>query len=491
MNAANSNNSINSNRNPLQASTAVPNLPFLMNALNPNTNMNLHGGGGHGHISSSSSSNNRPPMNFQQLYPNMNHSQLATVAAAASAFSIPMFTAAAAQAQQNLQAVAYAQQGGGAGQTLPNAHTHAHGGGPSSVSSASGTLPMNNPAVSSMNSSSSGKDVPMSATNMNVNVNVGSNSHNPNPNPFIPIAPSAQHKGTQKETIRKSEIEAALKSKPQRGRKRENLSGLERQELTRTRNREHAKTTRIRKKARYEELVACEKKYLDLLKTQEFEAARKGSILNFLAARSDLLKSKPTNCNDSQEWNFSFEHESSSYKSEDVHTEPSLAAAYNNIVMDSSSFTVDIISGLSRLTAANLASLQAHDNHTVNQIKQKVGGESNFIFEFKVKGARGGIAVSNNDDGFAECEFSISSDVSSGSDNKEEKQLSLKLKTDFLQFKFAKDSNKIISIKIFNVSDATPSFNVAQLQNLGFGHGNFPSVVSLEQTCSVTSEKIL
>lgn len=63
---------------------------------------------------------------------------------------------------------------------------------------------------------------------------------------FSPIAPAA---GTgivqeKKEIIRSSEIAAALKSKPQRGRKRENLSGLERQELTRTRNREHAKTTR-------------------------------------------------------------------------------------------------------------------------------------------------------------------------------------------------------------------------------------------------------
>ncbi len=199
--------------------------------------------------------------------------------------------------------------------------------------------------------------------------------------------------------------------------------------------------------------------------------------------------------------------------------DPSLAAAYNDIVMDSSSFTVDIISGLSRASAANLASLQAHDNHMVNQIKQKVGADaaadgesnsnsnsnSNFIFEFKVKGAQSGVALSNSDDGFAECEFSITSSDSNNNNNnnnnssninsnsKEEKQFtrSFKLKTDFLQVKFAKESNKIVSMKIFNVSDATASFSVAQLQNLGFGHGNFPSVVSLEQTCSVTSEKTL
>lgn len=47
-----------------------------------------------------------------------------------------------------------------------------------------------------------------------------------------------------KPAVRTTEIEAALRSKPQRGRKRDNLSALERLELTRTRNREHAKSTR-------------------------------------------------------------------------------------------------------------------------------------------------------------------------------------------------------------------------------------------------------
>ena len=49
---------------------------------------------------------------------------------------------------------------------------------------------------------------------------------------------------TESENIRKNEVEAALRSKPQRGRKRENLNAEERLELTRTRNREHAKSTR-------------------------------------------------------------------------------------------------------------------------------------------------------------------------------------------------------------------------------------------------------
>jgi hypothetical protein len=44
--------------------------------------------------------------------------------------------------------------------------------------------------------------------------------------------------------VRKDKVQQALKSKPQRGRKRDDLSASERLELTRTRNREHAKCTR-------------------------------------------------------------------------------------------------------------------------------------------------------------------------------------------------------------------------------------------------------
>jgi hypothetical protein len=50
-----------------------------------------------------------------------------------------------------------------------------------------------------------------------------------------------------KAAVRIEKVEAALKSKPQRGRKRDNLNVMERMELTRTRNREHAKSTRYEK----------------------------------------------------------------------------------------------------------------------------------------------------------------------------------------------------------------------------------------------------
>ena len=258
---------------------------------------------------------------------------------------------------------------------------------------------------------------------------------------------------------------------------------------------------RIRKKARYEELVACEKKYRDLLQKQDFQKARRGTIVNFMSARSHLLKPKPSNYNnnDNNSWNFSFEQDTSSCKSEDAvvmssnNIDLSLTAVYKDHVMDCASFTVDVISSLTQLTAANLTNFQAYDNQIVNQIRSKVGADYNLTFEYKIKGSIDGVALSDNDDGFAECEFSVSS-----SEAKEEKQqqqqqqhnFRVNLKSDFLYVKFAKKSTKILCMKIFNVSDEVDSFSITKLHNAGFG--NFPSVVSLEQTtCSVTSEKTL
>ncbi|KAL7527661.1 hypothetical protein ACHAWF_002269 [Thalassiosira exigua] len=68
--------------------------------------------------------------------------------------------------------------------------------------------------------------------------------------------------------MRTNKINDALKSKPQRGKKRDNLNDRERLELTRTRNREHARCTRMKKKARLERLIAVEKRYA-LLRAEE------------------------------------------------------------------------------------------------------------------------------------------------------------------------------------------------------------------------------
>ena len=81
--------------------------------------------------------------------------------------------------------------------------------------------------------------------------------------------------------IRQKEIEKALHSKPQRGRKRANLNEVERLELTRTRNREHAKSTRIRKKMRYDELLDCESRIKAMVAQQDIEHRRRCCVVTF------------------------------------------------------------------------------------------------------------------------------------------------------------------------------------------------------------------
>lgn len=74
--------------------------------------------------------------------------------------------------------------------------------------------------------------------NPNWNVNHGG----PAMHHVTPISPVVA--GGNTEDVRAEKIRDALNSKPQRGKKRQDLNELERLELTRTRNREHAKSTR-------------------------------------------------------------------------------------------------------------------------------------------------------------------------------------------------------------------------------------------------------
>jgi len=91
-------------------------------------------------------------------------------------------------------------------------------------------------------------------------------------------------------SIRKEKVAEALRSKPQRGRKRDDLSETERLELTRTRNREHAKSTRIRKKARYQELLDREELYLQQQEQEDIEFQKRNVIEKIIALRQDMLR---------------------------------------------------------------------------------------------------------------------------------------------------------------------------------------------------------
>ncbi|KAL7516831.1 hypothetical protein ACHAWX_001807 [Stephanocyclus meneghinianus] len=90
--------------------------------------------------------------------------------------------------------------------------------------------------------------------------------------------------------VRTDRIQDALNSKPQRGKKRRNLNDQERLELTRTRNREHAKCTRMKKKARHLELVEMEKSYHILKSQQELNANRRTCVIKLIGGVSSLSK---------------------------------------------------------------------------------------------------------------------------------------------------------------------------------------------------------
>jgi hypothetical protein len=92
--------------------------------------------------------------------------------------------------------------------------------------------------------------------------------------------------------VRRDIIEAALLSQPQRGRKRDNLSVVERLELTRTRNREHAKSTRIRKKLRHQELVDKEIQLRSVMKREELNKRQCERVLEYVKLRQASLQSE-------------------------------------------------------------------------------------------------------------------------------------------------------------------------------------------------------
>lgn len=286
---------------------------------------------------------------------------------------------------------------------------------------------------------------------------------------------------------------------------------------------------RVRKKIRYDELEYVEKKYNSIIDAQKLEISRKEMMLKFMLVRSDLLlkvnNSNSSNSNNNNStnknnnnihsngnkgnnvemtsstsahsWNFSFEADaSSSCKSDHGPSvvDPSLFAAYKDILSDCSTFIVDVMpSGCSRRqisTAAaattTLTNFHAFDIHLLNEINAKLDDEdSSCMFNFQIKRGQDGVAIDRSDHGFAECEFKFNYSFKEATKQQQQRQQQVvTLLTEFIQVKFAKESDKIVSMKILNTSDSIDSINVKD----DFGHANFPSVVSLEQTCNVHDE---
>ena len=109
------------------------------------------------------------------------------------------------------------------------------------------------------------------------------------PQAALDLPDSSPELSLEQTLIRQKEVDKALHSKSQRGRKRANLNEVERLELTRTRNREHAKSTRVRKKIRYEELLDCESRIKKIEAKQDLEHRRRSSVVTFLNYREQML----------------------------------------------------------------------------------------------------------------------------------------------------------------------------------------------------------
>eukprot|EP01082_Thalassiosira_pseudonana_P000520 g1190.t1 g1190 contig10:1571378-1572496(+) len=107
-----------------------------------------------------------------------------------------------------------------------------------------------------------------------------------------PAPSGCQNTNSVTPLVRTDMIQDALNSKSQRGKKRCNLNDVERLELTRTRNREHAKCTRMKKKARHEELVAMEQRYRQLKQQQDLNLQRRTRVFNLIDSIGDISTSR-------------------------------------------------------------------------------------------------------------------------------------------------------------------------------------------------------
>ncbi len=105
-----------------------------------------------------------------------------------------------------------------------------------------------------------------------------------------PIEKTRREQSRQKQSvICANKVEKALRSQPQRGKKRTDLTVEERNELTRKRNREHARNTRMRKKVREMELEENQKTLQSFLASKKLHSERIECLKQFIAARQNMI----------------------------------------------------------------------------------------------------------------------------------------------------------------------------------------------------------
>jgi hypothetical protein len=249
---------------------------------------------------------------------------------------------------------------------------------------------------------------------------------------------------SQELSMRQEKVEAALKSKPQRGRKRENLSELERLELTRTRNREHAKSTRVRKKARYEELLDNEKCFYALQAKEELARRRRQCIIDFSALRASMARDSLVPALPAQ--------------SADVHVQH-LAT----LVEDVTTFSF-FAKGYSVGGQHNHADgqMREFDRELTSRVAARFGEAVLPLLVYDVSGSGDGIALSASNSGLAMIEISLSAESK------------IPLMSGLLNFEFMNDSSKVRSVYWTVLKDCIDKECLS-------AQSSYPSVVSLEQ----------
>jgi len=260
--------------------------------------------------------------------------------------------------------------------------------------------------------------------------------------------------------VRVDEVERALKSKPQRGKKRENLTVSEKKELTKTRNRMHATKTRIRKKARHDELVECEREYHKLMKEREHEVSRKKTILDFMVMRTKILNVKNTNDeSDACGWKKTFGHDSKA---------ASRALDLPDIFVPNAVFYVGS-------NVMDLRGMYEFEHHFADELRDTFGENDDTKLNYVIFGGEEGIALSNISTGYAEYRL-----ISESSDENNKN-----VSGGMIQVQFERDSEKIASVKIhvaphFHPQDVVAPQDISMNDGLG-ERDCFPSVVSLDQ----------
>lgn len=282
----------------------------------------------------------------------------------------------------------------------------------------------------------------------------------------------------QKE-VRTDEVEKALMSKPQRGKKRNNLNNDERKELTRSRNRLHAKTTRQRKKARYDELVDCEQKYLQFMQEKAQSDSRKNSVLKFIAFCTQVINSQQPPVSNANDAHSSLGVSTSTWGSAFGHTTPSSSGngvLSGSIELDTQDlfapaplFSVTSTFGTSQ-EHLDLQGLKDSIHDFARDLSEMFSDDSRF--NYVIPGSGDGIAMSNCDSAFSTFHIVQSTDQS------------LPLSSGLMQVRFVEQSHRIAMATLHTTSiENGPNSSdgeEASSPPLG-GRDTFPSVVSLEK----------